>query len=69
VTDNISEEIALSLDSAAAREDEGGSRAYRFVISRAGKSYSSADQIEKNVIGERVLGYRMRSTPIGSPPW
>jgi hypothetical protein len=56
LTDNIPEEISLSLDSAAAREDEGGNRAYRFVISRAGTSYSSADQIEKNIIGERVLG-------------
>jgi alkylation response protein AidB-like acyl-CoA dehydrogenase len=55
-TDNIPAEIALSPDGAAAREGEGGNWAYRFVFSRAGTIYSGSNQIQKNIIGERVLG-------------
>lgn len=46
------EELALGLRST--REDEG-SWAYNFLWSRAGTIYSGSSEIQKNIIGERVL--------------
>jgi alkylation response protein AidB-like acyl-CoA dehydrogenase len=49
----IPEEIALNQDT---EEFEPGSWAYSFAWSRAGTIYAGSSQIQKNIIGERVLG-------------
>jgi alkylation response protein AidB-like acyl-CoA dehydrogenase len=45
-------ELSLSGD----EDGEGGSWAYSFVWSRAGTIYAGSNEIQKNIIGERVLG-------------
>ncbi|HEY8599103.1 MAG TPA: acyl-CoA dehydrogenase family protein, partial [Thermomicrobiales bacterium] len=45
-------ELALTSD----EDGEGGSWVYSFVWSRAGTIYAGSNEIQKNIIGERVLG-------------
>jgi len=45
---------AVALGLRSTREDEG-SWAYNFLWSRAGTIYSGSSEIQKNIIGERVL--------------
>lgn len=45
-------ELSLSGD----EDGEGGSWVYSFVWSRAGTIYAGSNEIQKNIIGERVLG-------------
>ena len=45
----------LSLDLEATRDGED-SWAHNFLWSRAGTIYSGSSEIQKNIIGERVLG-------------
>ncbi|MBI4562635.1 MAG: acyl-CoA dehydrogenase, partial [Candidatus Rokubacteria bacterium] len=47
------EELALDVDSMVG---ERGPWAYAFLWSRAGTIYSGSSEIQKNIIGERVLG-------------
>jgi alkylation response protein AidB-like acyl-CoA dehydrogenase len=47
------EEFTLDIDSSSGVR---GSWAYAFLWSRAGTIYSGSSEIQKNVIGERVLG-------------
>jgi alkylation response protein AidB-like acyl-CoA dehydrogenase len=46
----------LALDESLPGYGEGGSWAYAFVWSRAGTIYAGSNEIQKNIIGERVLG-------------
>ena len=46
----------LALDESLPAYGEGGSWAYTFVWSRAGTIYAGSNEIQKNIIGERVLG-------------
>jgi alkylation response protein AidB-like acyl-CoA dehydrogenase len=49
-------ELALEEEGGAQEYGEGGSWVYSFVWSRAGTIYSGSNEIQKNIIGERVLG-------------
>ncbi len=48
--------IPADLARASEEEGEGSSWAYQFVWSRAGTIYAGSNEIQKNIIGERVLG-------------
>ena len=48
----LPDELALDADSRAGREDTW---AYNFLWSRAGTIYAGSSEIQKNIIGERVL--------------
>jgi alkylation response protein AidB-like acyl-CoA dehydrogenase len=50
--DGASADISLAGDD----DGEGGSWVYSFVWSRAGTIYAGSNEIQKNIIGERVLG-------------
>lgn len=52
--DGIPNELALHPDGVAGMQDE--SWVYNFLRSRAGTIYSGSSEIQKNIIGERVLG-------------
>jgi alkylation response protein AidB-like acyl-CoA dehydrogenase len=52
LTEGGPEEFALDVDSMAG---ERGTWAYAFLWSRAGTIYSGSSEIQKNIIGERVL--------------
>ncbi len=47
---------AYAFDEADVEYGEGDTWAYQFVWSRAGTIYAGSSQIQKNIIGERVLG-------------
>jgi alkylation response protein AidB-like acyl-CoA dehydrogenase len=51
--ENLAPELALSPE---APEDIDGTWVYNFLRSRAGTIYSGSSEIQKNIIGERVLG-------------
>ena len=52
--DGMPKELALHPDRVAGLQDE--SWVYNFLRSRAGTIYSGSSEIQKNIIGERVLG-------------
>lgn len=54
--ENIPSELQLSGAGAPGGEDDTGSWAYPFVWSRAGTIYAGSSEIQKNILGERVLG-------------
>jgi len=53
LTDGAPPELGLEIDTAVG---EQGTWAYAFLWSRAGTIYSGSSEIQKNVIGERILG-------------
>ncbi|MEK7444873.1 MAG: acyl-CoA dehydrogenase family protein [candidate division NC10 bacterium] len=53
LTDGAPEELRLEIDTAVG---EQGTWAYAFLWSRAGTIYAGSSEIQKNVIGERILG-------------
>ena len=53
LTEGAPEELRLEIDTAVG---EQGSWAYAFLWSRAGTIYAGSSEIQKNVIGERILG-------------
>jgi alkylation response protein AidB-like acyl-CoA dehydrogenase len=53
LTTGLPDDLALA---PGAAYGEGGSWAYAFVWSRAGTIYAGSNEIQKNIIGERVLG-------------
>ena len=53
LTDGAPAELALEIDTAVG---EMGTWAYGFLWSRAGTIYAGSSEIQKNVIGERILG-------------
>jgi len=57
--DDVTEEVSTS-------SGEPGTFATAYLWSRAGTIYSGSSEIQKNVIGERVLVCRKKSAPIGS---
>jgi alkylation response protein AidB-like acyl-CoA dehydrogenase len=54
IEEGISAEFALHPDGVAGQQD--ASWVYNFLRSRAGTIYSGSSEIQKNIIGERVLG-------------
>jgi alkylation response protein AidB-like acyl-CoA dehydrogenase len=52
--DGLSPELALHPDGVYGQQD--ASWTYNFLRSRAGTIYSGSSEIQKNIIGERVLG-------------
>ena len=54
--DNIPEELRADGGGSPSGEDTAGSWAYPYVWSRAGTIYAGSSEIQKNIIGERVLG-------------
>ena len=53
LTEGAPEELRLEIDTAVG---EQGTWAYAFLWSRAGTIYAGSSEIQKNVIGERILG-------------
>ena len=53
LTDGAPPELALEIDTAVGDQ---GTWAYAFLWSRAGTIYAGSSEIQKNVIGERILG-------------
>jgi alkylation response protein AidB-like acyl-CoA dehydrogenase len=53
ITEGAPEELKLEIDTAVG---DHGTWAYAFLWSRAGTIYAGSSEIQKNVIGERVLG-------------
>jgi hypothetical protein len=53
LTEGAPEEFQLEVETAVA---EQGSWAYAYLWSRAGTIYAGSSEIQKNVIGERILG-------------
>ncbi len=53
LTEGAPEELQLEIDTAVGDQ---GSWAYAFLWSRAGTIYAGSSEIQKNVIGERILG-------------
>jgi alkylation response protein AidB-like acyl-CoA dehydrogenase len=53
LTDGAPDELRLEIDTAVG---EHGTWAYAFLWSRAGTIYAGSSEIQKNVIGERILG-------------
>jgi alkylation response protein AidB-like acyl-CoA dehydrogenase len=53
LTDGAPAELALEIDTAVGDQ---GTWAYAFLWSRAGTIYAGSSEIQKNVIGERILG-------------
>ena len=53
LTDGAPEEFGLEIDTAVG---EQGTWAYAYLWSRAGTIYAGSSEIQKNVIGERILG-------------
>jgi alkylation response protein AidB-like acyl-CoA dehydrogenase len=53
LTDGAPEEFKLEIDTAVG---DRGTWAYSFLWSRAGTIYAGSSEIQKNVIGERILG-------------
>lgn len=54
--DHIPTELRADGGGLPSGEDDNGSWAYPFVWSRAGTIYAGSSEIQKNIIGERVLG-------------
>jgi alkylation response protein AidB-like acyl-CoA dehydrogenase len=54
--ENLPEDIRLTQAGYGMRDDEHGSWALPFVWARAGTIYAGSSQIQKNILGERVLG-------------
>jgi alkylation response protein AidB-like acyl-CoA dehydrogenase len=54
--ENIPPELRLATAGTPGGDDDAGSWAYPFVWSRAGTIYAGSSEIQKNIIGERVLG-------------
>ena len=53
LTDGVPPEYRLEVDTAIG---DHGTWAYAFLWSRAGTIYAGSSEIQKNVIGERILG-------------
>ena len=53
LTDGAPEEFRLEIDTAVG---DRGTWAYAYLWSRAGTIYAGSSEIQKNVIGERILG-------------
>ena len=54
--ENVPAELQLSGAGSPGGDDDTGSWAYPFVWSRAGTIYAGSSEIQKNILGERVLG-------------
>jgi len=65
LTEGAPEELRLEIDTAVG---EQGTWAYAFLWSRAGTIYAGSSEIQKNVIGERILGLpkEARADRVGS---
>ena len=65
LTEGAPEELRLEIDTAVG---EQGTWAYAFLWSRAGTIYAGSSEIQKNVIGERILGLpkETRADRVGS---
>jgi alkylation response protein AidB-like acyl-CoA dehydrogenase len=66
LTDGVPAEYRLEVDTAVG---DRGTWAYAFLWSRAGTIYAGSSEIQKNVIGERILGLpkETRADRVGGP--